>query len=165
MLERKVGLDGRAREFPCVWEYRTGGLAIIRYEVTRDVILADGAVTIPKGTRSYGYFWKQRRYGCYRFVGSGSKGVIAHRFDALTRATWSVDVLEYHDLALDWWVTADDVLIEEDRDEFDEAIRSKAIRPADAQRALGAARDITSRYRHIIDDIAVLERSHVDLGE
>jgi len=163
VIERKVGHDGRVREYRCAWEYRSSRLAIIRYDIARGGVLADGVVTIPAGSRSYGYFWKGRRYGCYRFIGPENSGVVAHRFDALTRAAWTEDVLEYHDLLLDWWVTDDDVLLEEDRDEFEAAMESGEIGADDAKRALGAARDISSRYRHIIDDIAVLERRHVKL--
>lgn len=163
VIERKVGHDGRLREFVCSWEHRTPSLAIIRYDIVRGGVLAGGAVTIPPGSRSYGYFWTGRRYGCYRFVGPGGQGVVAHRFDALKQASWTDSVLEYHDLILDWWVVAGDVLLEEDRDEFHAAIESGAVSTADKERALGAARDISSRYRHIIDDITALERRHVKL--
>ncbi len=163
VLERKVGHDGRVREFGCTWEHRSDTLAIIRYDIVRGGELADGTVTIPPGSRSYGYFWKSRRYGCYRFVGPGDSGVIAHRFDALKKTSWNEDVVEYHDLILDWWVTAEGVFLEEDRDEFDAAIEAGTISTADAKRAIGAAQDISSRYRHIIEDIAALERRHVTL--
>ena len=165
VVERKVDIEGKVREYPCLWEHHSPTLAIIRYDVARGGVLADGAISIPSGTRSYGYFWRSRRYGCYRFVGPGDFGVVAHRFDALKGATWNDDVLEYRDLVLDWWVTADGALIAEDMDEFDDATSKGKLSAADIERALGAARDLSSRYRHVIDDIGILERRFVDLSD
>jgi predicted RNA-binding protein associated with RNAse of E/G family len=71
------------------------------------------------------------------------------------------DGVEYRDLLLDWWVLGDGTLTEEDRDEFDTAIADGSISGADIARAEDAARQIYSRYRHIIDEVEELERRWV----
>lgn len=114
-------------------------------------------IAIPPGSVSHGYFWKRRPYNLYRMRGPDG-AILAHRFDAVADVRLSDDVIEYRDLALDWWVTADDILIEEDREELDGLIAAGAISARDIARANDAARAIYSRCRHIIDDVAILER-------
>ena len=161
VTERKIAIDGVRKEFECAWVHRSPSLAIIRYEVRRGGVMADGQVTIPPECWSYGIFWRSRRYGCYRFVRKDDASVVAHRFDALDRLTWDDEVIEYHDLVLDWWVLPDDTLISEDADEFEDALASGVMGAADAERARAAALDITSRYRHIVDEVEALQRRYV----
>jgi predicted RNA-binding protein associated with RNAse of E/G family len=71
------------------------------------------------------------------------------------------DGVEYRDLLLDWWVLGDGTLTEEDRDEFEAAIADGSISGADISKAEEAARQVYSRYRHIIDEVEELERRHV----
>ena len=114
-------------------------------------------VEVPAGSVSYGYFWARRPYNLYRWLDPQGK-VIAHRFDAVADVRFGEDGLDYRDLILDWWALPDDTLLEEDRDELEDAIAAGAIAPADVARANEAARQVFSRYRHIIDEAVELER-------
>ena len=74
------------------------------------------------------WFWPARNYNLYRMRGPDG-APLAHRFDAVSAVVIEDDAVTYRDLALDWWVTADGALIEEDRDEFDELVREGRLTP------------------------------------
>jgi len=157
--ERKKKVDGTIEEYETELVYRDGRVAIVRFEMPRGG-RPGLPVTVPPGSVSFGYFWARRPYSMYRWIGPDGK-VLAHRFDAVGEMRFEPGGVEYQDLALDWWVLPDGTLIEEDRDELEAAVASGAINAADAARANEAARQIYSRYRHIIDEVEDLERRWV----
>jgi len=155
--ERKRKLDGTVHEYETELVHRDGRVVIVRFHMTRGGGPPRLPVEVPAGSVSYGYFWARRPYNLYRWLDPQGK-VIAHRFDAVADVRFGDDSLDYRDLVLDWWVLPDDTLLEEDRDELEEAIAAGAIAPADVARANEAARQVFSRYRHIIDEAVELER-------
>jgi hypothetical protein len=155
--ERKWKPDGTVREYACHALHLDANLAIIEFRMERGGEIFGTPIAIPPGSVSHGYFWKRRPYNLYRMRGPDG-AILAHRFDAVADVKLHPDAVEYRDLVLDWWVTADDILIEEDRDEMDALVASGAMGAADVAHANAAARAIFSRYRHIIDDVAILER-------
>jgi len=157
IIERKRKPDGTMREYPCSLVRLEPGLAVIEFVMRQGGEIFGTPIEVPPGSISHGYFWKRRPYNLYR-MRRADGSLIAHRFDAVTDVKLSADVVDYRDLVLDWWVTPDDVLIEEDREEFDELAAAHKISPGDVAKAHEAERAIYSRYRHIIDDVAVLER-------
>lgn len=157
VIERKEKPDGTVREYRCELVWIDRGVAVVRYTPPEGWEASRLPVTIPAGSVSWGYFWARRPYNAYRFTGPDG-GAIAHRFDALAGLRLARDTISYRDLALDWWVTAGGALIEEDRDELEAALAGGLMTAADGARAEEAARMVTSRYRHIIDEIATLER-------
>jgi len=58
---------------------------------------------------------------------------------------------------LDWWVLPGDILLEEDRDEFEALAEAGLLTPSDLESARAADREVHARYRHIIDEAARLE--------
>ena len=157
IVERKQKPDGSVREYGCTLVRMEAGLAVIEFVMEKGGSIFGTPIEVPPGSISHGYFWKRRPYNLYR-MRRADGSVIAHRFDAVTDVRLSADAVEYRDLALDWWVMPDDTLIEEDRDEFDELSAAGAFGPVDVAKAHEAERAIYSRYRHIIDDVAHLER-------
>lgn len=157
IIERKVKLDGTVREFDCELVHREPGLVVVRFVLGEGGSAFGAPLPIPSGSISDGYFWAAKPYGLYRMRRPDGE-VVAHRFDAVTDVVLANDAVTYRDLVLDWWVPPDDTLIEEDRVEFEEAVRSGAMSRADAARANAAERDVYSRYRHIIDRAAAIER-------
>lgn len=165
ILERKQKPDGSWREYPCMLVHREPGLAIIEFVMARGGEIFDTPLVIPPGSISYGYFWTRRPFNVYRMrtqdegTGKGNGGrILAHRFDALTEVRISAEQVSYRDLALDWWVLADGTLMEEDRGEFDALVAAGTFSENDVAAADSASRAIYSRYRHIIDDVAAIER-------
>lgn len=114
-------------------------------------------IEVPPGSVSEGWFWTRRPYNLYRMrFADGS--LLAHRFDAVADVRITDDTVEYRDLVLDWWVTKDDTIIEEDRDELEQLMAAGKLAARDVETANEAARQVLSRYRHIIDDVARFER-------
>ncbi len=155
--ERKHKPDGTTRSYETELLYRDGRVVVVRFRM----LLGGGPPTIPvpvpPGSVSLGYFWARRPYNLYRMLTADGQ-VIAHRFDAVTDVRFDDSGLDYRDLILDWWVLPDDTLIEEDRDEFEAARDAGELKPADEAKALEAARQVYSRYRHIIDEAVELQR-------
>jgi hypothetical protein len=157
IIERKQKPDGTIREYSCRLAHASNTLVIVRFDMPDGGAEFDTPFTLPPGSWSFGYFWRRRPFNLYRMRGPGGD-VLGHRFDAVTAVAFGRDEVSYRDLALDWWVLADETLIEEDRDEFDELVAAGTLSEQDAEAANEAARHIYSRYRHIIDDVAILER-------
>lgn len=155
--ERKRKLDGSVHDYETTLVYRDGRVVIVRFEMTRGGGPPRLPVEVPAAAVSYGYFWPRRPYNLYRMLDPDGR-LIAHRFDAVADVKVADDGLEYRDLVLDWWALPDGTLLEEDRDELEEAVAAGAISAADVARANDAAYQVFSRYRHIIDEAAGLER-------
>ena len=157
ILERKQKPDGSWREYACTLLHHEPGLAIIEFVMARGGEIFGSPIVIPPGSISHGYFWTRRPFNLYR-MRNVRGAIIAHRFDAVTDVRIVPTEVSYRDLALDWWVDTDGTLIEEDRDEFDALVAAHEFSPSDIAAAGAASRAIYSRYRHIIDDVAALER-------
>lgn len=155
-IERKRKPDGQEHVFQCDYLANGPGFALVRFELTRPGAFAT-PVPIPVGTSSYGYFWQNRPFNAYRFV-DRTGHVVAHRFDAVDNVRITARDIRFDDLVLDWWVLPGNVLLEEDRDEFDELLASGSLPPGAAERVDEATRLIHSRYRHIIDELDMLQR-------
>jgi predicted RNA-binding protein associated with RNAse of E/G family len=157
IIERKQKPDGTIREYRCTLLHLDAALAVVEFVMEKGGVIHGTPIEVPPGSVSRGYFWKRRPYNLYRMHRADGT-LIGHRFDAVAGVRLSPDVIFYRDLVLDWWVTPDDTLIEEDRDEFDAMVAAGTLAPGDIERAEDAARTIFSRYRHIIDDVVLLER-------
>lgn len=157
IIERKRKADGRVAEYACRLVHASSSVVVIRYDMPGGSSGFVTPFTIPPGSSSFGYFWFRRPFNLYRMRDSAGH-VLGHRIDAVTAVELTDDAIDYRDLALDWWILADDTLLEEDRDEFDAFVASGRLSHDDEAAATEAARHVYSRYRHIIDDVAVLER-------
>ena len=157
IIERKEKPDGSVREYACTLLHMDRSVAIVEFVMAKGGAIFGTPIEVPPGSVSHGYFWKRRDYNLYRMRGPGG-AIIAHRFDAVADVHFGEEAVSYRDLILDWWVTPEDVLIEEDRDEFDSALKAGAVTEKDLAATRRAEQAIYSRYRHIIDDVAVLER-------
>jgi len=156
IIERKTKADGSTREYPCTLVSRQRGLVVVEFLMAKGGSIYGTPIEVPPGSVSYGFFWRRRPYNLYR-MRDPAGAIIAHRFDAVADVRFGDSFVSYRDLILDWWITPDDVLIEEDRDEYEAAIAAGAMSSADAEAANTAAQQIYSRYRHIIDEAATIE--------
>lgn len=156
ITEQKVKIDGTVREYACELVHRDAGVMVVGFALPSGGSAFGTPITIPAGSISYGWFWRRRPYVVYRMK-SPEGAVLAHRFDAANAVEFGDAFVRYRDLVLDWWVLADDTLIEEDREEFDALLAANALGQGDIDGATAAAREVTSRYRHIIDGIAATE--------
>lgn len=159
-IERKRTFDGAIHQYETELLHRDGRVAIVRFVMTQGGGPPRLPIQVPPGSISLGYFWARRPYNLYRMIDPQGR-VLAHRFDAVSDVKLTAGSVDYRDLILDWWAFPDDTLVEEDRDELEEAIRLGTIAPRDVERANEAARQIFSRYRHIIDEAVELERRWV----
>ena len=155
-LERKKKADGSWREYRCSLLHLEPGLVIVRFVMERGGSIPGTPIMVTPGSVSDGYFWSRRPYNLYR-MRRADGSIIAHRFDAVTDVVIGEAEVSYRDLVLDWWVLPDGLVLEEDRDEFDALRSAGGMTARDARRAEGAARQIWSRYRHIIDEAEDLE--------
>jgi hypothetical protein len=159
VVERKIKPDGSVRDYACTLLLLQRGLAVVEFVMARGGAIFGTPIEVPPGSVSHGYFWAKRPYNLYRMREPHGR-ILAHRFDAVAGVRLGPDMVSYRDLALDWWVTPDDVIIEEDRDEFEALVRDSALPPSDIAAANEASFQVLSRYRHIIDEAAALERRH-----
>ncbi len=155
-IERKRKPSGEQQSFQCDYLANGPGFALIRFEITRPGAFAT-PIPIPVGTVSYGFFWQHRPYDAYRLV-DRSGHIVAHRFDAVTNVRITAREVTFDDLVLDWWVLPGDILLEEDREDFDELVANGTLDPAAIDSANEATRQVHTRYRHIIDELEVLQR-------
>ncbi len=156
IIERKIQADGTVREYACTLLHAELNLVVIRYTVVGGSTGFVTPLALPPGSTSDGYFWRNKHYNLYRFRGPSGE-VLGHRFDAVTDVRVAPGLVEYRDLAVDWWVLADGTLIEEDRDELDALAATGVLSRTDIAAANDASRQVFSRYRHIIDGAAALE--------
>ena len=161
--ERKHKVSGQVLEYETRLVRQDSQVTIVSFEMRHGGGPPRLPIVVPAGSVSYGYFWPRRPFIVYRWIGPDG-ALLAHRFDAVTDVRVSASAVEYRDLVLDWWAFPDGTLIEEDREELEEALSSGTISAREAERAEEAARQVYSRYRHIIDEVERLERKWVMKG-
>lgn len=151
IVEVKRTLDGRVQRFDCDLLAISHTQAVIRFRIARPSSF-NTPLTVPAGSTSIGVFWASRPVSVYRFLDADGKP-FAGRFDAVDEVSIKAGEVSFLDLILDWWVIEDDVLLEEDREDFDAAREAGQLTPRQLQRADEAARRVYSRYRHVLDDV------------
>lgn len=156
-LERKQKPDGAWREYQCTLSHLSANLVIIRFVMEQGGAIFGTPIEVPPGSISHGYFWKRRAYNLYRMKRLDGS-LIAHRFDAVADVVIGDAEVSYRDLVLDWWVHPDGAITEEDRQELDQLRAEGRLAAGDLAAISRAEREVWSRYRHIIDDVAALER-------
>jgi len=104
-----------------------------------------GGFHFPRGSRTYGFFWRRRSYSLYRMTGPGGR-LIAHRFDVLEDCRISESEVSYVDLVLDIWVAADGAVQVEDEDEV-AGHAARGLLSKAQQRRIERTRDLLVR-RH-----------------
>ena len=154
-VERKRKPDGSERRYTCALEHASASLVVASYVMRQGGAVFGTPIDIPPGSVSYGYFWRARPYTVYR-MRDGDR-IIAHRFDAVAGVRIREGEVAYRDLALDWWLTPENVLIEEDRDEFLELRADGAFSPADLAAAARAERVIARAADRLLPELAAIE--------
>jgi hypothetical protein len=84
--------------------------------------------------------------------------LIAHRFDAIGDLRFTNKSVHYRDLILDWWLTSEGDLIEEDREELENLLESKLFSDADAAKAEYTGKIIRNNKQRILRELKVIER-------
>lgn len=158
-LEVKLKPHGEVRTYTTELIHRDSAFVLVRFHMLRGGGPPALPVTVPPGSVSLGYFWRRRPYNLYRWR-DPSDGLIAHRFDAVTDVDITPTSVRYRDLVLDWWVLPGDILLEEDRDEFEALASAGAFTAADLAAAHEADRLVHARYRHILDEATRLEKRY-----
>ena len=157
-LERKRKPDGSERQYRCELEYASPSLVVVSYVMRRGGAVFGTPIDIPPGSVSYGYFWRSRPYSVYR-MRDGDR-IVAHRFDAVAGVRIGEGEVSYRDLALDWWLTPEGELTEEDRDEFDALCEDGTFGPADIASAARAERVLARASDRLLPELAALEQRH-----
>lgn len=159
VIERKRKPDGTERAFRCELIAASSDFALVLFVVERPSAF-HAPILLPRGTRSYGFFWSDRPYNAYRMVGADGR-VVAHRFDALCDVRITPAEVSYRDLVLDWWVLADGTLVEEDRDEYDALVGDGVLSAADIALAASAAAEIVDNHAALMGELALVQRQLV----
>jgi len=131
VTEIKRHLDGRVERFECRLTLRLPHLAVLRFDHAQ--ARRAGGVTIPAGSRTFGFVWRRRPYVLYRFVGPGGD-LIACRLDVVEGVRLADDEVSYVDLLLDVWLYPDGALRLEDEDEVVAYARRGLLSPAQQAR-------------------------------
>lgn len=142
ILEVKVTLDGRRKEFPCELCLRAPGRVVILYRLKRDIVL-DG-VPMPAGTLSFGHYWEDRGYNVYHWIWPDGT-TAAYYINLADGTSIGEEVVVWRDLTVDVMVMPDGTCRQLDEDEL----------PADLDPTLRAT--IDSTVAHLVshwDEVA-----------
>ena len=149
-------VDGTVAEYPCELVLRDSRVVVIRYRFSGPDEFRT-PVPIPRGSNSLGVYWWRRPYGVYRMRAPDGTW-LADRLEAVGGIEFDGSVLVVRDLILDWWLLPDGRRIEEDRDEFEEAVRRGLLTPQMISMAMRAER-AARRPRRLRAELARLERA------
>ena len=147
IVENKQHLDGTEHRFECELLALQPHLAIVLFRHWRG--RSAGGFRIPRGSRTYGFFWHRRSYSLYRMVAPNGR-LIAHRFDVLEDVRLSESEISYLDLFVDIWVAPDGTVTIEDEDEVVDHARQSLLSKAQMRR-INRTRDyIVKHHRRIV---------------
>lgn len=114
ITEVKRHLQGEAHRFDCELVLRRPHLLVVLFRHWRE--RSAGGFSIPRGSRTHGFFWRRRPYSLYQIVRPDG-GLIAHRYDIVADVRLGEREVSYLDLLLDIWVAPDGTRQVEDEDE------------------------------------------------
>lgn len=153
ITEVKETVDGRAQAFRCGLLEATPARAVVLFVVEREV--RGDRYTFPAGSRTYGFFWANRPYNCYRMHGPDG-ALVAHRFDVVDEVRVTPDAVRYRDLLLDVWVDPDGTIRVEDEDEV-AAAREAGLLTAAQLRRIQQTRDfLLANHARVMDEVAAV---------
>jgi predicted RNA-binding protein associated with RNAse of E/G family len=158
ILENKRHLDGTEHRFECELLALQPNLAIVLFRHWRG--RSAGRFRFPRGSRTYGFFWRRRSYSLYRMLAPNGR-LIAHRFDVLEDVRLSESEISYLDLFLDIWVAPDGTVAIEDEDEVTDHARRCLVSGAQLRRIARTRDYIVENHRRITREA---ERLLEDLG-
>jgi hypothetical protein len=147
ITETKRHLDGTSHRFRCELIALRPEVAIVLFRHWRG--RSAGGFRFPKGSRTYGFFWRRRAYSLYRMVGPSGR-LIAHRFDVLEDVRLSEREVSYLDLLLDVWVAPDGTVTVEDDDEVEE-YAARGLLSRAQQRRIARTRELIARDHRRIE--------------
>ena len=153
--EYKLKANGILKSYQCELVYQHKNLRVLSFVMPTGSTSFKTTISIPEGTISYGYFWLQRPYNIYRMKHNDE--IIAHRFDAISDLYYTSDSVYYRDLVLDWWLTPNGELIEEDRKELQNMLETKQITHEDAAKAERTGKIIGKNKQRIMRELKSIE--------
>lgn len=103
-IETKHTLDGRVQRFTTRLLVRQRGWAVVRFDFTGATYMHAGGFSIPTGSYTTGFFWRDRTYNLYHITRADGTP-IADRFDVVDAVHIGRDGLSFTDLMLDLWVS------------------------------------------------------------
>ena len=104
IVEVKTTLAGERKEFSCELLKRAEGELAVIYRMPRDVQLED--LLLPKNSISIGYFWENRPYNVYHWIGD-QRQTLALYFNICDNTHISADQVTWRDLTVDVLITPD----------------------------------------------------------
>ena len=153
ITEVKRHLDGSEERFDCELVLRRAHLLIVRFAHRRD--RSAGGFSIPRGSRTDGFFWTGRPYCLYRMSGPDGRP-IADRFDVLEKCRIGEREVSYLDLLVDLWVAPDGAVLVEDEDEVAEHVRRGLLSGEQGRRIERVTALLVRDHRRIIREAARL---------
>ena len=117
--ETKHRLDGRTESFEVTLLAAAPTMVTVRYDFSGERYARAGGFTIPPGSYTTGFFWRERSYNLYHITHADGTP-IADRFDVVESVRIRRDRVEFTDLLLDLWVSALGEAHFEDEDEVRE---------------------------------------------
>jgi hypothetical protein len=98
ILERKLSLDGRRKEFRCRLVEMTPSGAVVLFVAAGSYQVAD--LTLPPGTVTLGHFWTDRAYNVYHWLTPEGR-TIAHYVNIAADIRIDQTEIAWRDLAVD----------------------------------------------------------------
>ncbi len=145
ILEVKETLGGKREEFSCELVDRSPGAVVLLYRLTRQWNVND--LSLPAGTLSFGYFWKDRYYNAYHWL--TREGVsLGIYFNVSDRTRFTADTVSWRDLEVDILVTPDDRCRVLDAGELPGDINPEVERKIELARE-----EIVKGYRSLVAEI------------
>jgi predicted RNA-binding protein associated with RNAse of E/G family len=157
-VETKRTLDGRVQTFQTRLLVATQRMAAVRVDFAGGTYAHAGGFSIPSGSFTTGFFWRDRTYNLYHITDAGGT-LIADRFDVVEGARIRSDGLEYTDLLLDLWVSPLGEAHFEDEEEVEDYRNRGLVTDRQLLTIQRTARYLNRNHRRIVSAaLAELER-------
>jgi hypothetical protein len=143
ITEVKCHVKGGAHRYDCELALRRPQLVVVLYRHWRR--RSAGGFSIPRGSRTYGFFWRRRPYVLYR-IEQPSGTLIAHRYDIVSDVRLGEREVYYLDLLVDIWFAPDGTALIEDEDEVADYAKRGLLSRAQVRAIAGAKALVLRRH-------------------
>lgn len=103
-LEIKEKLNGDRQQFVCTLMEQEGDQAVVLYRLEHSWQIE--RLTLPKGTLSFGYFWIDKPFNAYHWLGAEGQSLGVY-FNISDKTRFNQDQVHWRDLSIDLLVTPD----------------------------------------------------------
>ena len=148
--ETKRNLDGTTQRFDCRLLHRDDEYLVLCYLSDRPYVAAGAA--LPEGSLTIGHYWRARDYIVWEMYNPRAE-LQGYYIHICRNVTFDENSVEWEDMAVDVWVSANGTSDVLDEDELERAVRAGRVDASEALSVRNSDQELSASASCIVREI------------